>query len=98
MNVFPTSVLQKDNKTLTIDWNDGTSQDFDVVNLRRLCPCADCVDEMSGVRKLDPSSVSETVRPTHIKSVGNYAMNLEFSDGHRTGFYTFEKLHGGLES
>ena len=86
------SVWQKDRTTLSLEWSDGKSQEFDVVELRRKCPCASCVDETSGVRVLDPGSVADTVRPEQVRSVGRYAIGVEFSDGHKTGIYSYDYL------
>lgn len=50
--------------------------------LRRQCRCALCVDEMTGAAKLNPASVSETVKPVRLSPVGNYAIEIAWSDGH----------------
>lgn len=50
--------------------------------LRRACRCALCVDEMTGVQKLDPDSVPESVKPIKMTPVGNYALEVAWSDGH----------------
>lgn len=50
--------------------------------LRRACRCALCVDEMTGRMILDPASVEETVAPVSIRAVGNYAVEVIWSDGH----------------
>lgn len=50
--------------------------------LRRECRCALCVDEMTGEQKLDPSDVPEDVRPVKMAPVGNYALDVAWSDGH----------------
>ncbi|HIC33310.1 MAG TPA: DUF971 domain-containing protein, partial [Gammaproteobacteria bacterium] len=60
--------------------------------LRLLCPCAGCVDEMSGVRTLVSESVDKGIYPTAIHYVGQYALQFIWSDGHSTGLYTFEYL------
>jgi Mrp family chromosome partitioning ATPase/DUF971 family protein len=52
--------------------------------LRRQCRCALCIDEMSGAPKLDPSTVSESIRPTRLAPVGNYAIEIAWSDGHQS--------------
>lgn len=85
-------IKQVDNKTLMIKWTDDSENLYDVVQLRRMCPCAECVNEFSGKRTLDPQSISEQVRPVTIDSVGRYALNIRFSDSHSTGFYTFDYL------
>ncbi|MFK7824675.1 MAG: DUF971 domain-containing protein [Oligoflexales bacterium] len=85
-------IWQKDESTLGIIWSDGLESSFNVVDLRRSCPCAVCVDEMTGKRKLLASEVASSVRPVTVKSVGRYALNVEFNDGHNTGIYSFESL------
>jgi DUF971 family protein len=36
----------------------------------------------------------ENVTITALEAVGNYALKITFSDGHRTGLYTWEYLQG----
>ena len=60
--------------------------------LRQHCPCAQCRDELTGRRLLDPASVPEDVTARKLQLVGNYAMRVEWSDGHGTGIYTWEFL------
>ena len=83
---------QIDDRTLAILWTDKVEQHYDVVDLRRKCPCAACVDERTGKRTLAPENVADTVRPKLLKSVGRYALTIQFTDGHETGIYTFDYL------
>jgi len=83
-------IWQADERTLCIVWNDQTHSQYDVVQLRKLCPCAQCVNEMTGERRDLP--VDPSVRPVDITSVGHYALQIQFSDGHRTGIYSFDSL------
>ncbi len=85
-------IWQVDERTLGVLWTDQKESRFDVVDLRKQCPCAVCTDEMTGKRKLVLTSIPETVRPVLIKSVGRYALSIRFGDGHDTGIYTFEYL------
>lgn len=87
-------INQLDERTLGVTWTDGKHDTFDVVELRRRCPCALCIDEWSGEKRLKPTDVPETLRPVRIDSVGSYAMQIRFSDGHSTGIYTFQMLRG----
>ena len=41
---------------------------------------------------LDPQTVSEGVEPLRITRKGNYAIGVEWSDGHRSSVYTYEQL------
>ncbi len=85
-------IRQADERTLAITWTDGRDDQFDVVKLRRSCPCAKCIDEWTGEKRLRPEDVAETTRPLKIDSVGSYALQIFFSDGHGTGIYTFQML------
>jgi DUF971 family protein len=81
-----------DGSRLRIEWGDGAAAELEPRTLRLLCPCAGCVDEMTGVRTLRPEAVDEAVYPTAIHYVGRYALQFVWSDGHSTGIYTFEYL------
>jgi ATP-binding protein involved in chromosome partitioning len=88
----PLAVERRDARTLAIRWADGTDQAIDVRDLRLACPCAACVEEMSGRALLDPVDVPLDVAPVSIGGVGNYALAVAFSDGHATGIYTWARL------
>ena len=83
---------RRDARTLSMLWEDGRRNDFDVLDLRLACPCALCVEEMSGRPLLDPKSIRPDVTPRTITSVGNYAITINWNDGHSTGIYSFEHL------
>jgi len=83
---------QRDPRTLSMLWGDSHRDDFDVRDLRLACRCALCVEEMSGRPLLDPASVRPDVAPRTITSVGNYAITINWSDGHSTGIYSFDYL------
>lgn len=86
------SIQQLDGRTLGIIWTDDQASKFDVVELRRKCPCATCIDEWTHEQILKPEQVAETTRPVKVESVGQYALSIHFSDGHKTGIYTFAML------
>lgn len=91
--VTPADIGPDDSGTrLQIRWKDGTESLYLPRELRLACPCAGCVDEMSGVRTLRPSDVREDVHPLSIHYVGRYALQFVWSDGHRTGIYPFDYL------
>jgi ATP-binding protein involved in chromosome partitioning len=60
--------------------------------LRLACPCAQCVEEMTGRPTLDPGTVPLDVRPVHLALVGTYGLRIQWSDGHNTGIYSFAWL------
>jgi DUF971 family protein len=82
---------------LWIDWDGaGDASHFPARALRIACPCAACVDEISGRRMLDPASIPETIAPVAIELVGGYGLRVRWNDGHSTGIYTFAWFRRGL--
>lgn len=79
-------------ENLFITWNDGETGRFPVRDLRLSCPCAACVNEWTGERMLDPAKVKADVKPTRLNAVGRYALAIAWSDGHRTGIYSYDYL------
>ena len=82
----------EDEARLRIRWKDGVASEYVPRHLRLLCPCASCVDELTGVRMVSTEHVDDSVYPMAIHYVGQYALQFVWSDGHSTGLYTFEYL------
>lgn len=80
---------------MNIIWKDGVHTVYDYWELRTSCPCASCVDEFTGEKILDDSTVEKNVHPVESAYIGNYALEILWSDGHDTGIYTFRKLRTG---
>jgi DUF971 family protein len=51
-----------------------------------------CVDEWTGKRKFVSLLLPPDFRPLEINPVGNYAIQISWSDGHTTGVYSFRRL------
>lgn len=88
----PASIRQHGPRELAIRWGDEVECIYDVRDLRLACGCAHCVDEWTGEERLDPASVPEDVKPVRLAPVGRYALQIDWSDGHTTGIYTFDRL------
>lgn len=88
----PADVEQVDGQHLGIRWKDDHESEYHVFYLRYHCPCAHCVDEVTGERRIEADEINENVRPVRLESVGNYAIRIEWDDGHDTGIYSFELL------
>lgn len=94
----PTKIAQQGASELLIEWSDGARSVYPVRALRLACACASCVDEWSGVPRLDPTKVPEDVQPRQIRPVGRYALQIDWSDGHDSGIYPFTRLRELSES
>jgi len=77
---------------LGIEWTDGHKGKYPVRVLRQNCPCAACVDEWSGERRLKPDDVPLLIMLQDIEPVGRYALQFKWSDGHDTGIYSYTLL------
>jgi DUF971 family protein len=87
-----------------VTWSDGHASRYEFPYLRDHCPCALCNDEREKKARVGtspsgasaPSAVLPMFKPrVTAKSaiaVGNYAIQIEFSDSHATGIYSFEHL------
>lgn len=92
VNPVPVAITRRDDGVL-IEWDrEGHRALFPARALRLACPCAECVEEMSGRPLLRPAAVPADVRPLVLGLVGAYGLRVEWSDRHRTGIYTFDRL------
>lgn len=84
--------LNREIGTLSIDWHDGHASVYRAAYLRFLCPCAGCRGHAPG--DVIPPSWEQVrgVGLTGGSPVGGYALNLQFSDGHASGLYAFDRL------
>lgn len=82
----------EDGTRLRICWKDGRADEYEPRDLRLACPCAGCVEEMTGRPILVPEMVPQDVYPEAIHYVGRYALQFVWSDRHSTGIYPFEYL------
>ncbi len=90
--VMPHAITRRDDG-LHLEWvAGGHAALFPARALRLACPCAGCVEEMTGRPLLDPATVPQDVRPLRLALVGAYGLRVEWSDGHGTGIYTFRWL------
>ncbi len=89
---IPHAITRQDDG-LRIDWQAaGHSAFYPARALRLACPCAGCVEEMTGRPLLDPATVPADITPVTLALVGAYGLKITWSDGHSTGIYTFTHL------
>jgi DUF971 family protein len=90
--VIPTDVAIAPDGGVMVRWDDGKESRFQPVWLRARCPCAGCVDEWSGQRTVGESQVKGDVRAQNLQPVGRYAVQIQWSDGHDSGIYSWDYL------
>jgi DUF971 family protein len=89
---MPARVKRVSPKQTDITWNDGHISSYPSWYLRENCPCAGCVEEFTGERKIVRGSIPSGLERVNVELVGNYALQFRWSDGHDTGLYTFDLL------
>lgn len=84
-----------------ITWSDAHTSHYDFLYLREHCPCATCKEAREGHGEVDPQTAGGSAALPMFKpkitvraasAVGNYAVQIEFTDGHSTGIYSFDHL------
>jgi DUF971 family protein len=84
-----------------VTWADGHSSHFDFAFLRENCPCATCNDERAKKESLGGAGLKSSLllpmykpkpRAQAATQVGNYAIQISFSDGHSTGIFSYAYL------
>jgi DUF971 family protein len=97
----PEHIAISKSKGIQIDWKDGHHSEYKLAYLRDECPCATC----TGAHGTEPqkSEYSKEVatpfqmykavlKMLTVEAVGNYAVRIDWSDGHNTGIYSFDHL------
>ena len=89
--------LKRDEK-LEIDWADGSHSVFSIGLLRSQCPCAQCktVRQEKAVKKpllqILPGNHTAALSALSASLIGNYALQIDWSDSHGSGIYSFQYL------
>lgn len=87
--------VQKIGTELAISWNDGQESFIPLERLRRLCPCAACggePDVMGHVERPSPAYSDNSFELLSWQTIGGYALQLRWGDGHNTGIYSYAYL------
>ncbi len=86
--------IKFDENQLILKWSENDFVSLDHKTVRLQCPCAVCVDEMTGEKRLDMQSIKDAIAPESILPLGNYAIAITWNDGHSSGIYPFAFLKG----
>ena len=95
----PGHIAISKSKGIKIDWKDNHHSDYTLAYLRDECPCATCTgahgtEPQKSNYSTTPASPFKLYEPTlkmlSVEPVGNYAIRINWSDGHNTGIYSFD--------
>ncbi len=89
--------LDRQAHELRIDWGGGHISVYPLDALREACPCVVCRgghDRMGP--QFDPDVIElkpvRSYQVTEVRLVGNYALQIEWDDGHSSGIYAWDYL------
>ena len=95
MGPVPTNVVAVGNE-LAIVWDDGREDYLPLEMLRRECPCAMCKGEsdlLGNVYRGPNRQLTERAfQLVSHHTVGAYALQIVWADGHNDGIYSYETL------
>ena len=91
----PEHIAISKSKGIKIDWKDGHSSDYGLVYLRDKCPCATCTGAHgTPPRQPEANNPFQMFKPAlkmlGVEPIGNYAIRINWSDGHNSGIYSYE--------
>jgi ATP-binding protein involved in chromosome partitioning len=89
---MPDEIVGLLRSTITFKWPDGHETRYKARALRLACHRAMCIEETSGRALLEPATVPAQVQAKRMELMGQYAVLIEWSDGHTTGIYNFRDL------
>lgn len=103
----PISISRQTGQTLKVVWPGGEEHEITSRTLRSNCPSAtervgrneldhdkplfNNPKKPSGLRVVD-HTIDEVYRIEKIWGIGNYAIGIQYGDGHKSGIYSYELL------
>lgn len=89
----PVSIDISKDTDVRVTYPDGYVAQFDLLTLRKGCPCATCrnIRERGGESWPGPNSPGP-LRVERAELHGAWGLNISWNDGHATGIYPFELL------
>ncbi|MCB0318248.1 MAG: DUF971 domain-containing protein [Bdellovibrionales bacterium] len=101
---YPIKIARQGEAGLEISWNDGKQDCLSSKLLRENCPSAVSkaqrgdtshekpISNKPSLLKIVEASSKEELSLQKVWGIGNYAIGIEWADGHNTGIYTFDFL------
>lgn len=81
-----------DQKNTTLEWPDGKKITVSNFDLRLSCRCALCVNEMTSEKLISKDKIKPDIAPKKIIPLGNYAIGIDWNDGHSSGIYPYKNI------
>jgi DUF971 family protein len=97
----PEHIAISKSKGISIDWADKHHSEFPLAYLRDECPCASCTGSHGtepqkssyGAPAADPFPMYKpALKMVKVEPMGNYAVQIHWSDGHSSGIYSWDYL------
>jgi DUF971 family protein len=80
-------------------FEDGVRARFELGPLRLACPCADCNAKRTRGQAVQPAvEGGGAITITDAELSGAWGLSLDWSDGHSTGIYAWEKLRSWVDA
>lgn len=92
MQLFIKNIQQINNHIFEITWSDLSTSKHRLSSLQKACPCAKCLQTEEQSKLLNPD-----VKAKFLKSIGRYAIKIEFTSGCSAGIYDFDLLYSNKE-
>ena len=95
LSTDPEHIAISKSKGIKIDWKDGHHSDYGLTYLRDKCPCATCSGSHgTPPRQPEADNPFQMFKPAlkmlGVEPVGNYAIRINWSDGHNSGIYSYD--------
>lgn len=89
--------VNKEERAVTISWQDGHESRYPFDGLRAICPCVECKGGHQYMGEpVDPMVVLNTaagdIELTDAVAIGSYAIQFFWNDGHSSGIYSWTYL------
>lgn len=92
----PKQIKIEDKTKFFIKWEDDSESRINLKYLRDECPCASCKGETILFKTFKPEKKAEETPGMYeiknIETVGGYAIQITWKDGHDTGIYSWDYI------
>ncbi len=94
--LLPIKIKKTENESIMVTWNDDSTSEISLTDLRDNCPCVHCKGESvifsSYIPIKTPFKAAGFYEIEKIEPVGNYAIQVTWKDKHNTGIYSWDYL------